>query len=147
MWLQQRRGSLLTQCKAIAVQLSLYDNREQQPMELQWWGCNPVDLSVKDWAEVLVVSFSNWRCSAAVGSMMQQIERELQYKCGSGSGGGSIMGSSTKWQQQHSDEGQQVQHQYRDPHQKSMQSFGEKLSCTRVHSLLRGSVDFSWVLG
>ena len=29
---------------------------------------------------------------------MQQIERELQYKCGSG--GDSVIGSSTEWQQQ-----------------------------------------------
>ena len=62
--------------------------------------CNPTNLFVSDWVVVLqLLTSQQLSCSAAVssgsvmGSMMQQIERELQYRCGSVSG--SDMGSST----------------------------------------------------
>ena len=59
------------------------------------------NLSVNDWAGVLqLLTSRQLSCSATVSigsamvSMMQQVERELQYRCGSVSGSG--MGSSTK---------------------------------------------------
>ena len=46
--------------------------------------CNPTDLSISDWAGVLqLLTSQQLSCSAAVGSMVQQFERELQYKCDS----------------------------------------------------------------
>ena len=61
--------------------------------------CSPTDLFVSVWAGVLqLLTSQQLSCSVAVssdyamGSMMQQIERELQYVCSSVSG--SDMGSS-----------------------------------------------------
>ena len=58
--------------------------------------CSPIDLS-GDWVVVLqLLTSQQLSCSAivssgsAMGSMMQQFERELQYRCG------SDMSSSTK---------------------------------------------------
>ena len=63
--------------------------------------CSPTDLSINDWARVLqLLTSQQMSCSAvvssgsAMGIMMQQFERELQYRCGSVSG--SDMGSSTE---------------------------------------------------
>jgi len=86
-------------------------------------------------------------CSAAVssgsamGTMMQHIEREMQYRCSSESG--SVTGSSTGCSSA-MDEGQQVEHrQHRGP--MSWISLILLLGgIARAHSSLRGSVDF-WV--
>ena len=63
-------------------------------------GGRQLDLSVKQLGRVIqLLTSQHLSCSAAVssgsamGSMMQQFERELQYRCGSVSGSG--MGSST----------------------------------------------------
>ena len=63
--------------------------------------CSQIDLSVSDKAVVLQsLTSQQLSCSAAIssgsamGSMMQQFERELQYRCGSDCG--RVMGSSTQ---------------------------------------------------
>ena len=76
--------------------------------------------------EILLFLSANEDAVQLMAARMQQVERELQCRCGSV--GGNVMGSSTKWQQQHRDEGQQFQHLCRDPHQRSVQSFEVKQS-------------------
>ena len=62
--------------------------------------CSPTDLSVSVWVIVpQLLTSQQLSCSAtissasAMGNMMQQIEREMQYRCGSVSG--SDMGINT----------------------------------------------------
>ena len=75
------------------------------------------DLSVNDWARVFqLLTSQQLSCSAtvssgtAMGNMMQQFERELQYRCSGVSG--SDMGSSTE-SNSAVDGGQQAKHQQR----------------------------------
>ena len=74
-----------------------------------------LDLSIKQLGRVFqLLTSQQLSCSAtvssgsAMGSMMQQFERELQYRCGSVSGSG--MGNSTK-RNNVVDGGQQAKHQ------------------------------------
>ena len=71
--------------------------------------CSPTDLSISVWAGVLqLLTSQQLSCSVAIGSTMQQFEREVQYRCGSVSVSG--MGSSTK-SSSVVDVGQQAKHQ------------------------------------
>ena len=53
---------------------------------------------------IIEVAMQQLAVAVLWAAQMQQFERELQYRCGSGSD--SVMDSSTEWQQQNSDEGQ-----------------------------------------
>ncbi len=76
---------------------------------------------------------------SAMGSMMQHIEKELQYRCSSDNG--SVTGSSTNCSNV-VDEGQQVEHQQRRGPMSWISVILLLRGIVRAHSSLRGSVDF-----